>query len=64
MAITPITTNKQIGMVKKLMRSKKPQKYLNEGTYIAPKINIIETKTEYFSPFASTGVKLNRTVHK
>ena len=57
MAISSITP-KGVDVIKRLKGCKNPQKYISESTYrVRP---ILEQKVEYFSPFAATGVKLNR----
>lgn len=55
-AVTP----KNIDVIKILKRCKNPQKYIAESTYrVRP---VLSQEVEYFSPFASTGVKINKTV--
>lgn len=59
MAISSITP-KNVDVFKLLKRCTKPQKYISESTYRTRPV--LEEKAEYFSPFASTGIKINKTV--
>lgn len=55
-AITPV---KSKDIIQRLINSKAPQRYLHEGTYLPIKQS---AKNEYFSPYASTGMKFDKLV--
>lgn len=66
MNVNAVTHKRDI--IKVLGRCWRPQRYLNEGSYIIPKkvlsapVKELKQADEYFSPFASTGIKINTKV--
>ena len=61
--ITPKVTNESKDIIKEILKSRQPQKYLSQCELIKTQVNdICEKPAEYFSPFATTGEKLNRLV--